>query len=165
MTTSEAEIRIRPIRPSDDAGLAAIIRTVMSEFEAIGAGFSIEDPEVDSMSQAYAAEDSVYLVAEVGGRLVGGSGIGRLADADGEVCELRKMYLLPEARGLGVGKRLLEASLNAARERGYRTCYLETLGHMDRARRLYESFGFRPLDAPLGNTGHFGCNRWYAMPL
>lgn len=47
----------------------------------------------------------------------------------------------------------------------YRECYLETLAQMDRARDLYERFGFLPLEAPMGDTGHFGCNRWYALSL
>lgn len=165
MTTTGADVRIRPIRSSDDSGVEAIIRAVMDEYDAVGKGFSIEDPEVSSMSGAYAGEGAVYLVAELGDRLVGGSGIGRLAGADRDVCELRKMYLLPDARGQGIGRRLLEACLEAARHRGYRVCYLETLAHMDRARNLYEMYGFQPLEAPMGSTGHFGCNRWYAMTL
>ena len=48
---------------------------------------------------------------------------------------------------------------------GYRTCYLETLAQMERARDLYERFGFLPLEAPMGDTGHFGCNRWYSLSL
>ena len=51
------------------------------------------------------------------------------------------------------------------RKQGYRECYLETLAQMDRARDLYERFGFLPLEAPMGDTGHFGCNRWYALSL
>ena len=42
---------------------------------------------------------------------------------------------------------------------------VETLAQMDRARDLYERFGFLPLEAPMGDTGHFGCNRWYALSL
>ncbi len=51
-----------------------------------------------------------------------------------------------------------------AREMGYRTCYLETLAPMDRARDLYERFGFPPLEIPMGDTGHLGCKR-YALDL
>ncbi len=165
MRKAEPAARIRPVRAADNEELGRIIREVMTEFGAVGEGYSIADPEVDAIFEAYPEPVAAYVVAEVGGRLVGGSGIGPLEGAGAGVCELRKMYLLPEARGLGLGRRLLEICLDAARERGYRMCYLETLAQMDRARKLYEDFGFRPLEAPLGDTGHFGCNRWYALPL
>ncbi|HEY5240755.1 MAG TPA: GNAT family N-acetyltransferase, partial [Polyangiaceae bacterium] len=79
--------------------------------------------------------------------------------------ELRKMYLLPAARGLGAGKALLARCIEEARERGCRWMYLETLTAMEAAQRLYEGFGFRRLGAPMGATGHFGCDRWYSLEL
>jgi putative acetyltransferase len=117
------------------------------------------------MSAAYEGPRSAYFVAEREGKIVGGAGIGPLAGADSHTCELRKMYLLPAARGHGLGRRLLEACLDEARRMNYRTCYLETLAQMERARDLYERFGFLPLEAPMGDTGHFGCNRWYSLSL
>jgi len=117
------------------------------------------------MSVAYDGPKAAYLVAEVDGEIVGGAGVGPLPRAESHVCELRKMYLLPSARGLGVGRSLLERCLHEARRLGYRECYLETLAQMDRARDLYERFGFLPLEAPMGDTGHFGCNRWYSLSL
>lgn len=160
-----SEVGIRPIRPEDDGRVREIIVAVMAELEATGEGFSDSDPELAAMSAAYGGAEAAYFVAEVEGRLVGGGGVGPLAGAEPGVCELRKMYLLPDARGLGIGRRLLEVCVAAAREMGYRTCYLETLAQMDRARDLYERFGFLPLEAPMGDTGHFGCNRWYALSL
>ena len=96
--------------------------------------------------------------------VVGGGGVGALTGEPG-VCELRKMYFLPEVRGKGAGRRLLETCLAAARDLGYQNCYLETLTGMDAAQRLYESLGFTRLDGAMGATGHFGCDRWYARPL
>src|SRR5690606_29509637 len=91
--------RIRPIRPGDDAAVAAIIRAVLPEFGATGPGFAINDPEVDWMSRAYAAPRRAYFVIEGdGGRVVGGGGVGPLEGGDADTCELRKMYFLPEAR-------------------------------------------------------------------
>jgi putative acetyltransferase len=156
---------LRPVRPADDGAVAAIIRTVMPEFGARGPGFAINDPEVDAMSAAYPAPRAIYLVLEVDGVVVGGGGVGPLAGADEGTCELRKMYFLPAARGLGAGKALLARCIEEARSRGYRRMYLETLTGMDTAQRLYERFGFRKLAAPLGATGHFGCDRWYALEL
>ena len=67
------------------------------------------------------------------------------------------MYFLPQARGLGLGRRLLRTALAFAREQGYQHCYLETTAVLARATRLYQLMGFRPLTAPLGNTGHCAC--------
>lgn len=158
-------MEIRPIEQSDDPAIAGVIRDVMTEFGAVGEGYSIVDPEVDEMTAAYAGPDAAYFVAHLDGSLVGGAGIALLADGPPGVCELKKMYLLREARGHGLGRRLMERCLAAAREAGYLRCYLETLEHMSEARRLYEINGFVPLDTPLGNTGHCGCNGWYIRDL
>jgi putative acetyltransferase len=117
------------------------------------------------MSSAYAGERSVYFVVTRGDRVVGGGGIAPLAGGDELTCELRKMYFLAEARRQGLGRVLLARCLAEARARGYATCYLETLTGMDAAQRLYERAGFKRLDAPMGATGHFGCNRFYALEL
>ena len=159
------EDTIRPIRPEDDAAIAQIIRTVMPEFGATGSGFAINDPEVDWMSRAYAAPRHAYFVLERAGLVIGGAGIAPLAGGDEGTCELRKMYFLPEARGSGAGSAMMERCLDAARAAGFRQCYLETLTGMDAAMRLYERSGFRRIDAPMGATGHGGCNRFYMRDL
>ena len=156
---------IRPIRESDDAAMAAIIRTVMPEFGADGPGFAIHDPEVDTMSQAYAAAGLRYFVVERDGRIEGGAGIAPLSGTDGKICELRKMYFLPSMRGLGAGSAMMRQCLAFAREAGYRQCYLETLTGMDQAQALYEHSGFKRIPAALGDTGHFACNRFYLLDL
>ncbi|MGH8131411.1 MAG: GNAT family N-acetyltransferase [Steroidobacteraceae bacterium] len=156
---------IRLIRPADDAAIAAIIREVMARFGAEGPGYSINDPEVDAMSAHYSAPGAAFFVIEENGRVQGGGGIGPLAGAGAEVCELRKMYFVPALRGRGLGKRVLALCLAAARERGYRRCYLETLAGMDAAQKLYVKSGFKPQCGPLGNTGHFGCDRHYLLEL
>jgi len=117
------------------------------------------------MTRAYAGARAIYYVVEREGRIVGGAGVAPLEGGRRDVCELRKMYFLAEARGLGLGARLLQLCLTGARRRGFRTCYLETLDSMTQARRLYEAFDFRRLAKPMGRTGHFGCNHWYARDL
>lgn len=156
---------IRAIEPRDDAAVARIIRTVMPEFGACGDGFAINDPEVDWMHRAYAAPRSAYFVVEVDGEVVGGGGVAPLEGGDAEVCELRKMYFLSRARGLGAGAAVMTRSLDAARGFGFRRCYLETLTGMDAAMRLYERHGFRRIEAPMGATGHGGCDIWYLKDL
>jgi putative acetyltransferase len=156
---------IRPITSADNAAVASVIRTVMPEFGASGPGFAIHDAEVDDMMTAYAAPGCTYFVVEREGRVCGGGGIAPLAGDESGTCELRKMYFLPELRGLGAGGELIARCLEYARRLGYRRCYLETLTGMDAAQRLYEKHGFARIPNALGNTGHFGCNRFYARPL
>jgi putative acetyltransferase len=158
-------LSIRPIRAADDAAVAAIIRTVMPEFGAEGPGFAILDPEVDHMSAAYERPRAAYYVVTEGDRVIGGGGIAPLEHADVNTCELRKMYFLGEARGRGAGAALLTRCLDEARAFGYATCYLETLARMFDARKLYARFGFQPLCAPMGQTGHFGCDSYFALDL
>jgi putative acetyltransferase len=164
---------IRPIRDLDRAAVASLIRTVMPEFGAKGPGFAINDPEVDDMPEAYAAPRSAYFVvtrrSEAGARkgdiVVGGGGYAPLIGGDADTCELRKMYFLPEVRGLGIGQEVLEKCLAGAARARFRRMYLETLDAMTQARALYTRNGFAPLDRPLGDTGHFGCNSFMVRDL
>jgi len=158
-------VHIRPMTPEDDAAVAQIIRSVMPEFGADGPGFAIHDPEVSAMSSNYAAAGHAYFVVERDGRVIGGAGIAPLTDGDAGVCELRKMYFLNEARGIGAGAAMMRACLDFARSAGYRQCYLETLAGMDAAGRLYRRSGFTTLGAPLGATGHFACDSYYVLDL
>ena len=159
-------LAFRRIEPRDDAAIAQVIRTVMPELGASGPGFALHDSEVDAMSAAYGAADQTYFVVVTeDDRVVGGAGVAPLAGGEPGVGELRKMYLLAEARGGGVGRRLLTRCLAEARAIGFTRCYLETLTGMHAARHLYESAGFGKLGAPMGATGHFGCDRWYVIGL
>jgi putative acetyltransferase len=156
---------IRRIEPDDVETMAAVIREVMTEYGAIGDGFSIEDPEVDDMYKAYSGDRSAYFVLLDGDEIVGGSGVAPLSGSGPGVCELRKMYFLASARGSGQGRQMMELCLQVAAEMGFRQCYLETLESMNEARGLYERFGFRPLSGPEGATGHSGCDSWYMREL
>ena len=159
-------LRIRPIRPEDDPAVAAVIRTVMPEFGADGPGFAIHDPEVSHMSAAYGRPGCAYeVVVAEDGTVVGGGGIAPLEGGPEGVCELKKMYFLKAARGKGTGEALIRHLLGRARALGYRTCYLETLTGMDAAQALYRKVGFQALCAPMGATGHHGCDRWFALDL
>jgi putative acetyltransferase len=156
---------IRPVEPADNLAMASVIRRVMTEFGAVGEGYSINDPEVDAIYQNYLGDRYAFFVLEQNGQVIGGGGIAPLPGGEGGTCELRKMYVLPEGRGQGWGKRLLEICLQAARKKGYDTCYLETVNRMQAAQHLYRAFGFIPLDGPLGQTGHNSCDAWYALKL
>jgi putative acetyltransferase len=156
---------IRPIEPRDDAAIAAIIRAVMPEFGADGPGFAIHDTEVDAMHAAYTQPRCSYFVVERDGVVVGGGGVAPLAGGEPDVCELRKMYFLPAARGIGAGNAMMLRCLDAACAHGFGRCYLETLTGMDAAQALYKRHGFRAICSPMGGTGHHGCDRWFIRDL
>lgn len=156
---------IRPIAPHDNVAIAAIIRRVMPEFGADGPGFAIHDAEVDAMHAAYAQTRRAYFVVERNGSVIGGAGVAPLEGGEPDVCELRKMYFLPEARGIGAGSAMLERCLDAARGFHFKRCYLETLTGMDAAQALYRKHGFTPLAAPMGGTGHFSCDRFFILDV
>ena len=161
---------VRPIAAKDRAAVARLIRTVMPEFGAKGPGFAILDPEVDDMFGAYQGRRAAYWVVQttakkIGAAIVGGGGFAPLFGGDERTCELRKMYFLPEVRGLGIGQEILSKCIEGARRAGFTRMYLETLSNMSQAKALYERNGFQRLDRPLGDTGHFGCNSFYARDL
>ncbi len=163
---TETALRLRPIRPADEARVAQIIRTVMTEYGAVGPGYSIEDPEVDTMYTAYHQPRAFFAVVESAeGQVLGCGGIAPLLGGDPDTCELKKMYFLPEARGLGMGRRLVELLETEARQRGFRYLYLETIAAMQEANRLYRRLDFEPLSGPMGSTGHTACGLFYGKRL
>ncbi len=157
--------KIRPIQAKDDKAVARIIRTVMPEYGATGPGCALHDAEVDFMHRAYSQKGSAYFVVEQDSVVVGGGGVAALQGGDGITCELKKMYFLPTARGLGLGEKLLRLCLDTAALLGYHTCYLETLSKMVQAQQLYQKLGFHMLQAPRGETGHSATDRWYEKEL
>ncbi len=159
------KLNIRLIEKSDNAVIAEIIRLVMTEFKAVGCGYSINDSEVDDMYTAYAPERSAFYVIELNKRILGCGGFAPLTGAEQNTCELRKMYFKSELRGLGIGTRLLNLCLDEATSAGFRHCYLETMDNMEQAQRLYGKYGFKYLDKPMGNTGHSSCGTWMARKL
>lgn len=156
---------IKKISAEDSNAVASIIRTVMPEFGAGGPGFAIHDKEVDDMYAAYQREGCVYFVCQDNGRIIGGAGIGVLQGASTDICELKKMYILPEGRGRGLGQKLLTACLDTALAMGYKRVYIETFNAMRGAMKLYERNGFKKIPGPLGSTGHFACDKFYMLEL
>jgi putative acetyltransferase len=151
---------IQEINQSQDQDIKNIIQQVGAEFGAVGEGFGPSDPEVNAMSQYYRRDlGSRYLVALVDDVIVGGCGIAPFNDLR-DICELRKLFLLPQSRGLGIGKRLAQECLSFATSIGYQQCYLDTLTTMTSAIHLYENLGFTHLNQPLQGTIHNRCDVW-----
>ncbi len=162
-----ANYTIRPIEARDNAQVAAIIRRVMPEFGCVGEGFSIQDPEVDSMFEAFQAPQRAFFVlADAAGQLFGCGGYAPLAgEQHPQICELQKMYFLPQVRGLGQGWALLQQCIQGATQDGYTQMYLETVSRMEAAAKLYRRAGFEPIPAAMGATGHTGCDRFMIRSL
>lgn len=156
--------RIRPIRKGDDKQVEAVIRGCLIEFGANHEGTAWADPDLCRFSEIYNREGNAYFVAEdEGGRIVGGAGIGELLGAEG-VCELQKMYCIPEVRGTGLSHRLMDEALAYAKKY-YKRCYLETLENMVAAQRFYEKYGFERTYEPIAVTEHYACDVRYIKTL
>ncbi len=158
------EYIIRPIEQKDNPVVESIIRSCLLEFGGNREGTAWCDPDLGRFSEVYAAERSAYWVAEnKKGNVVGGVGIGPIKGVL-DVCELQKMYCLPEDRGSGIAGELLSTALTFAAA-FYRKCYLETLENMVQARSFYEKHGFTRTWTPVGSTGHFSCDVMYIRNL
>ena len=155
-----AEIQIRVIEETDNAGIAAIIRNTLAEFGANHPGTVYYDDATDHLFELFQQPLSIYFIATINGNMLGGGGIYPTEGLPQDTCELVKMYLLPAARGKGIGKMIIENCLQKAAAFGYKNIYLETMPELEQAINVYEKFGFEYLNGPLGNSGHFGCSKW-----
>jgi putative acetyltransferase len=160
-----AEIQIRLIQPSDNPHLAKIVRNTLAEFGAANPGTVYFDSTTDALFELFQTPKAAYFVAEANGKILGGGGIYPTEGLPENTCELVKMYLLPEARGIGLGRTLIEQCLATAKENRFQQVYLETLDELHLALRIYDKFGFEYLKAPMGNSKHFGCGLWMLKKL
>jgi putative acetyltransferase len=160
-----AEIQIHLIQPSDNPHLAKIVRNTLAEFGAANPGTVYFDSTTDALFELFQTPKAAYFVAEANGKILGGGGIYPTEGLPENTCELVKMYLLPEARGIGLGRTLIEQCLATAKENGFQQVYLETLDELHLALRIYAKFGFEYLKAPMGNSKHFGCGLWMLKKL
>jgi putative acetyltransferase len=161
----QRDFEIRRVASEDNEIVTRVIREVMTEFACVGEGYSINDLEVENIYEAYHNDRSAFFVLTRQSVVVGCGGIGSLAGGDSSVCELKKMYFLPEARGLGLGQKFIGACLEKAKILGYEKCYLETVRRMWQANMVYEKMGFKSLSKPMGNTGHNSTEVWMVRDL
>ncbi|MEI9808894.1 MAG: GNAT family N-acetyltransferase [Bacteroidota bacterium] len=158
-------ISIRSIQQGDNPALAKIIRDTLAEFGANHPGTVYYDATTDALYELFQKEGAAYFVALIDNEIVGGGGIYPTDGLPGDTCELVKMYLLPKARGTGLGRTLIEKSIDYARETGYKNVYLETMPELQQALKVYAKSGFSYLKAPMGNSGHTGCSLWMMKRL
>ena len=152
-------MKLRFIQQSDNQAIAKIIRDTLAEFGANHPGTVYFDSATDTLFEVFQKPKSVYYIAEnEEGKIVGGGGIFPTEGLPPDTCELVKMYLLPEVRGIGLGKLIIEKCLQTAKANGFGRVYLESMPELKQAVKVYEKFGFTYLCSPMGNSGHFGCD-------
>ena len=150
-------LQIRPVEQADNVKLARVLRAILVEMGVPKVGTAYEDKALDCMCETYADKNAQYFVVEQDGHILGGAGIASLANYEGPVCELQKMYISSELRGQGVGKQLMDRCLEFASKSGFEQVYIETMPYMEAAQKLYKKSGFYYIDGPMGNTGHNAC--------
>jgi GNAT superfamily N-acetyltransferase len=130
---------IRPATPADLDEIRALLREYAAWLE-VDLCFQNFEQELAGLPGDYAPPRGRLLIAE-------GAGCVALRAIDSEVCEMKRLYLRPEHRGSGLGRRLVQAIIDEARSAGYRRMRLDTMPKMDSAQRLYASLGFREIAA------------------
>lgn len=159
------ELVIRQIEKKDNAVVAELIRSVFREFKIDRPGTVYTDPTTDTLYELFKTPRSAYFVGEGDGTIVGCCGIYPTPGLPETCVELVKFYLLPEARGRGIGRELMRKSIDAAKQFGYKQMYLESLPELGRAVGMYEKLGFQHVSQPLGNSGHYACSIWMVKEL
>lgn len=146
---ARTDYAVRPATNADSAAIHAVLVTVLDEYGLAPDPDGV-DADLDDIERNYVARGGWFRVVELrdcdsGGRLAGCAGLYPLNPED---VEIRKMYLLPELRGLGIGRRLLNEAIEDARRLGYRRVRLETASVLQEAIALYRSAGFRRVARP-----------------
>ena len=145
---SERKLGIEPAAGPEDM---ATLRALFLEYQdwlGVDLCFQGFEAELAGLPGKYAPPAGGVWLARVEGALAGCVGF---RPHDGEACEMKRLWLRPAFRGLGLGRRLAEASIAAAGRAGYRTMCLDTLSFMDQARALYQTLGFREIPAYYDN--------------
>ena len=151
---------IRGFRREDASAVREIVFGVLAEF-GLAPDHAGTDVDLSDVERHYLAPGGGFWVVEDGrGRIVGTCGLWLDPD-DPARCELRKMYLLPDWRGRGLGGQLLEVALAHARTTGRTRVELETNRAMTAAIGLYESRGFREFEGETCAR----CDRRFALEL
>jgi len=141
-------VTITDARFPDDA---AIVRTLLREYAAalpVDLDFQDFEAEVATLPGKYARPRGRLLLARDGNRVLGCIGMRPLAGSD---CEMKRLYVRPGARGLNLGRLLVERLLDEARNAGYTRMFLDTLPTMETAQRLYAQLGFEETEAYVFN--------------
>ena len=147
--------QIHPISPAE-AGDIPEVRVMLKEYvDWIGLDLAFQeiDAELDGLPGDYAPPLGALLVASDGGLLVGMIG---LRPIDDRICEMKRLFVRPEARGRGLARQLIDSILAQARRLKYQEIRLDTLPMMGDAQNLYVAMGFADIEAyydtPIAGT-------------
>lgn len=162
---SEVLMKIRLLEEKDNKAMATIIRDILKAHHLDIPGTAYFDPYLDHLSGYYEgkADASYWVAVDEGDKILGGVGIAPF-DPDKGICELQKLYVSPEARGLGVAKALMHEALEFA-SAYYTYCYLETMDQLKAANALYDRLGFEKRTSPLDGSEHGTMDTWYIKQL
>lgn len=156
MSSTEPLFHITPVR--DPIDLAATLELFNTYAISLGIDLSFQSftTELASMPGKYAPPQGELLLArDHNGKTIGCVGLRPLVEEEGS-CEMKRLYVTPEGRGLGLGKALVDSIIREAEGRNYRVMRLDTLSSMVQARKLYGKIGFREIGAyyetPLVDT-------------
>jgi len=153
------EVVVRPVERADVPAVIAHVARVLSEFGLVFGDGCSTDTELGGLPECYTEAGGAFWVAVQADTVLGTAGLFPLR---AQVFELRKMYLAKEARGLGLGARLLAVVLGFARAAGARELVLDTTEEMAQAIAFYERHGFVRDDAQLRGER---CTRGYRLVL
>jgi putative acetyltransferase len=152
------------MRQADTAGRVAVARALFREYaRAIGTDLEYQGftAELAALPGPYVPPRGALLLAYVDGDEV--AGCVALRPLDGTAGEMKRLYVRPEYRSAGLGRRLVEAVIGAAKDAGYRELRLDTLADMAAAQALYRRLGF--VEIPPYNTDHLPGTRFFALDL
>ncbi|MBE9029978.1 GNAT family N-acetyltransferase [filamentous cyanobacterium LEGE 11480] len=162
MQTTYRDFQVRDWQPADRQAAATVIRSVLAEY-GLGWEPSGADQDVMQVEQAYLQMGGQFWVVENGGQIIGTAAYYPITRGD-QAVEIRKMYLLPAARGQGLGRFLLAQLEQTIVAAGYREIWIETATVLRAAVRLYEQSGYQPATGVETDR----CDRIYCkrmMPL
>lgn len=166
LQTPRGVITIRNILPEDDARMAGLVRYNLKSFGLDIPGTAYFDESLASLHAFYDEKPekrAYYTAHDETGKLLGGGGLAEFPGLP-NCAEVQKFYLADEAKGLGLGRRLLELVEAFAREHGYESLYLETHSNLTAAIRLYTRYGFAEIEKPAG-VMHGAMDRFYRKTL
>lgn len=133
----------------DAAALIEPTRAILREYAqslSVDLRFQNFEYELETLPGDYAAPQGRLLLAFVGDALAGCGAMRAVPESDyANACEMKRLYVRPAFRGLGLGRAIAQALLDEARRAGYSTMLLDTLDDMESARELYATLGFEEI--------------------
>jgi ribosomal protein S18 acetylase RimI-like enzyme len=151
------------LEPAVSPAHIATARELFREYEdAIGVNLEYQGfaAELANLPSPYLPPDGALLIAQVDGATAGCVALRRL---DGATGEMKRLYVRPAFRSYGLGRQLIEATIQAARRAGYAALRLDTLATMQAAQKLYRELGFSEI--PAYNRSHLPGTRFYELAL